>query len=504
MNKFLAKIILKAVSSIDGKTFKLIFGDYFSSPLSSNERSSSWVYVATDILGKYFAKANFRVYKIVDNNAIEIKEHPLVDIFKNPNDYQTFWEIKYNWAFHFALYGNSYLIKIRDKFGIPRQIVQVNPFSIQPYYENKQLKYYKFITPSENKILPVEDVIHLKYPNPENMLEGKPIISNILSQVEVDVLQTKYQQQFYRSGGFLGQTFIAKQELSAKTFERLKAELEKRYGGGYENSYKVGLLELVEPVKHAYSIKDMELTLQRQLARDEILAAFQIPKILAGIGDNINRATAEASIFQFTSGVVDPLTSYFGSILTQSFSKDFKNGDKLLIEPDPLAPKDVEANIKYYQAGLNMGWLTLNEVREAENYPRLELSGADEPIVAVNRMPLSNWYNNQMGNIVNNNFDKNMKQEEDGLKIQTLIFSKKYFTLEEAKKWIEEHGFVDNGVDETENSYRFRQRDPEDFDPESFRTITIDTGIKAVVGKLKNDNKNYSTIDYISIVTLIN
>lgn len=500
MNKMFAKLLLKAVNSIDSKTFKVLFGDWFNAPYTSNEKSSSWVFVATDILGKFFAKANFRVYRVEENNNyIELNDHPIAMIFKKPNDYQTFWEIKYNLAFHFAIYGNSYLIKLRDKLKVPRALVQVRPFSITPYYEDKKLKYYKYNNGNENIELNPDDVIHLRYPNPENMLEGKPIISNILSQVEVDVLQTKYQQQFYRSGGFLGQTFVAKQELSDKTFKRLSEVLEKRYGGGYENAYKVALLELVEPIKQAYSIKDMELTLQRQLSRDEILAAFQIPKILAGIGDNINRATAEASIFQFTSGVVDPLCSYFGNIFTQSFSKDFEGGEKLLIEADPLAPKDVEANIRYYREGLNMGWLTLNDVRANENYPIFDFDEANEPIIAVNRMPISNWKNNRVGNIVEN-YETNINNKAKGLVIQTLIFYKEYFTLEEAKKWIKEHGFVDNGYDETENTYRFRQRDPEDFIQDSFRTITITTGIKAVVGKLKEDDKNYSAIDYISIV----
>lgn len=498
MNKFFQKLLTKVFNKLDNKTFRILFGDY---PYSNVGQNSSWVFVATDILGKFFAKANYRVYKIdKNNNYIELYDHPINDIFKHPNDYQTFWEIKYNLAFHFAIYGNSYLIKLRDKLGVPRAIVQIKPFNITPYIENKTIKYYKYQNGTEIINIPVEDVIHFKYPNPENMLEGKPIINNILSQVEVDILQTKYQQQFYRSGGFLGQTFIAKQELSDKTFKRLSEELQKRYGGGYENAYKVALLELVEPVKQAYSIRDMELTLQRQLSRDEILAAFQIPKILAGIGDNINRATAEASIFQFTSGVVDPLCSYFSNIFTQSFSKDFAGGNRLVIEADPLAPKDVEANIKYYQAGLNMGWLTLNDVRISESYPKFEFAEADEPIIAVNRMPISNWKNNKVGNIVE---DSKMKKEDKGLVIQTIIFSKEYFTLEEARKWIKEHGFVDNGYDETENSYRFRQRDPDDFIRDSFRTITITTGIKAVVGKLKDDDKNYCAIDYISVAKTI-
>ena len=46
------------------------------------------------------------------------------------------------------------------------------------------------------------------------------------------------------------------------------------------------------------------------------------------------------------------------------------------------------------------------------------------------------------------------------------------------------------GWDETENSWRYRVRDPEDFIQDSFRTKEIDTGVKAVFGKLKEDGED--------------
>ena len=67
--------------------------------------------------------------------------------------------------------------------------------------------------------------------------------------------------------------------------------------------------------------------------------------------------------------------------------------------------------------------------------------------------------------------------------VQSLIFSKDMFTLEQARKWIADHNeFSDHGVDETETSYRFRQYDPEHFS--KFRTIDITDGIKGVYGQI--------------------
>ena len=70
------------------------------------------------------------------------------------------------------------------------------------------------------------------------------------------------------------------------------------------------------------------------------------------------------------------------------------------------------------------------------------------------------------------------KQSSD---IQTLIFDKKLFNQYQAVEWLYDHGFdITKPVDETKNTYRYRQKPPKYF--QVMRTIKITDGIKAVVG----------------------
>jgi len=82
-------------------------------------------------------------------------------------------------------------------------------------------------------------------------------------------------------------------------------------------------------------------------------------------------------------------------------------------------------------------------------------------------------------------FDNVMKAETTT--VQSLIFDKKNFTIEEARKWARDHDFRDDKVDETEDSIRLRQKDPADFIEGSFRTIELTDGVKAVIGRLKDN-----------------
>lgn len=73
--------------------------------------------------------------------------------------------------------------------------------------------------------------------------------------------------------------------------------------------------------------------------------------------------------------------------------------------------------------------------------------------------------------------------------VQSLALSKKRFsTAVEAKRWARQHGFEAPKVDETENEWRLRQDDPSFFHPESFRSIKLRPGVRAIIGKRLADD----------------
>jgi hypothetical protein len=68
----------------------------------------------------------------------------------------------------------------------------------------------------------------------------------------------------------------------------------------------------------------------------------------------------------------------------------------------------------------------------------------------------------------------------------TVILNKDRFpTKAAARDWVKSHGFKTETVRETTNSWRFRQRPPEDFAQDSFRTVKATNGVSIVVGHLK-------------------
>lgn len=65
--------------------------------------------------------------------------------------------------------------------------------------------------------------------------------------------------------------------------------------------------------------------------------------------------------------------------------------------------------------------------------------------------------------------------------VQTLIFDRERFDRNSAKKWARDHDFRDDKVDVTNNSIRLRQFSPGQCRDRSFRTISLTTGVQAVI-----------------------
>lgn len=63
-------------------------------------------------------------------------------------------------------------------------------------------------------------------------------------------------------------------------------------------------------------------------------------------------------------------------------------------------------------------------------------------------------------------------------RIQSVLFSKKHWTLQGAMQWLAQHGYHSIKLDETDKMYRFRQEDPYNFN--HFRIKKIKHGSKTI------------------------
>ncbi len=181
---FLQRIALRyalknnQVSFTDYDKFLSVFGPYFGLNVSS-KKFVGWVADCLDIWGKYFGKAKFRLYDEGNDNK-EVEKHPILDLFKSPNTFQTRWEILYRMACNFGIDGDSFLLKLRDGLNVPREVIQLTPHLVEIKSSKTEfIDHYIYNTGTERIRLEKSEVIHFRYPDPHNQVKGLPIISRI-------------------------------------------------------------------------------------------------------------------------------------------------------------------------------------------------------------------------------------------------------------------------------------------------------------------------------------
>ena len=342
------------------------------------------VFNAIEVHGFYYSKAKFRVYREENGKLIEDTKHPLNNLFTKPNSYETWWRYAYLMAANWGLSGVNYFYIMRNKINKqPFGYQQLPPMLIEKKYdENGVFTHYEYNDGTNVIKISKDDMLEIQYPNPYSASKGLAIVSTIADQMKVNALQMHYMKKFFENGGFMGLVFTTNQAMTPANFKRTLEMLESKFQGKDAAYKEVGLFDSgLSPVKAAYSINDMDITGSRELTKKDIYEAWKVADVMVGRG-TMDRAGNEAAIYQFTSGIIDPLMCYVDNVLTLFAQNEWK--DKTLkVMHDTLAPKDQESSLKYYESGLKNGWLTINEVRKEENWNELNYGLANVPTVNV-------------------------------------------------------------------------------------------------------------------------
>lgn len=90
-----------------------------------------------------------------------------------------------------------------------------------------------------------------------------------------------------------------------------------------------------------------------------------------------------------------------------------------------------------------------------------------------------------------------IKAKKNGRRVETVIFSKKNWTLARAEKWTSAHDFKTSDPQHTSSSFRFRQFDPKECNSNSYETLTenMPKGVSLVVCSKKEKSLENSMPD---------
>ena len=343
--------------------------------------NTGWVYACTRAISEEVAKIQFRLFKVQGEDHVEIFDHPLLDLLSSINPHQTRYELLYSTASHLELAGNSYwlLDGVNSEKDKPSAIYLISPQYIKPIKAMlpEFIKGYSYKVDGETRILKTFEVLHLKYPDPNDPYEGIGTVQSIADWIDSDNYVTQFNANFFKNGARLGGTLESENSMAIEQQKVLRTSFENLYKGA-GNAYKVAVLP--KGVKYnelSGTPKDMDFPGLKTVNRDEILAGFRVPKTILGASESeTNRATAETANYVFSERTIKPKME----MLVQSLNEFLvpRYGDNLVLDFKSPTPDDLDAKVKEVGAALpGQASMSINEVRE-RYYGLPPIEGGDE------------------------------------------------------------------------------------------------------------------------------
>lgn len=331
---------------------------------------SLYVTACISKIAEKVASTELELYQVLNSrgDTKEIQVSPILDLLYKPNPFQTkteFWETT---VINLKCTGDAYWLKIRNKGGRVVELWNLRPDLVTINSDPELfIKDYQFEKADGTKItLAKDDVVHFKYPNPLNQYFGLSPIKSAARRIQTEDYATSYQMNFFVNSARPDALIKNKSgTLSKLQTEELREGWEKKYKGLSNNS-KIAILHGdLEYQQISLSQREMDYIESMKFTRDDILAAFKVPKPIVAIVDDVNRANSETAMFIFLSETIKPeIMRICEKINEELVYVDF--GDKYYIDFEDPTPANRELELKTYQEGIASNWLLINEVRQME------------------------------------------------------------------------------------------------------------------------------------------
>lgn len=379
-----------------------------------------WVFACIRAIIEKVAEIDLYLYRYDKQGKKEIvMSHPAIDLLYAPSRYFSKYDIfEYTQGF-MELYGNAYWFVERDRRGQPVEIFLLHPnnMKVVASKENYVDHYLYTLDGKQQKLYP-QNIIHFKTFNPKSFIYGVSTISAVRATANSDASSKKYNEKFYENGAVPLAALTTPHVMNEAEQKRTLAAWNSAYMG-VQNAFKTAFLQNGIDFK-TFNIPhtDQQYIEQRILNRDEILAIFRVPKIILGITEDVNYASAKASNYVFTLHNIQPKCQRIVDVLTKSFLPMFGTDDLEFGFRSPVQ-EDRNEEVNYYSSGRLNGYLSPNDIRRAEGLPELE-GGESVLVDGVMLQPKKSQKDIPMTSIIAKNLAQSLLEAEKSKKEKSI------------------------------------------------------------------------------------
>jgi HK97 family phage portal protein len=296
---------------------------------------------------------------------------------------------------YWLLDGNCCIIPFPPGYGETPQSMWPVRWKYMEYTTDERTGHVKKWIYAPNNNLKVElkpeDVLHLRFWNPNDPIEGlAPSRAGSLPILSLQRAQN-YNFQFFENGAVASGILHTDKQLSRNTFERTKAQVNEEYGVKQQQAHKIMVLE--QGLKWAatgVTHRDMEFPALHHLNAEEILQIYGMKKSIISITADLNFATAQSERKEWWHGTCLPLMNFIEETLAFGFFGTRGIDLDILFDISSIAAlhEAFADKVKTADVLLRLGF-TRNEVNKRLELGFPNVKWGDAAYMPVNMMPVN-------------------------------------------------------------------------------------------------------------------
>ena len=368
--------ILKRIQNLF-TTKKRSFLDYATGQLRSQSGSGiivsentamtySAVWQACRILSESVAQLPMYVCEKEKNGDKIIRsDHAMYKLVHDePNPYMT----QFNWTqkcmYDLCVNGNSYVQIIRNQQGKPIELMPLD-------HQNITIKILEgviyYSDAGTGQTIDMFDMLHFKTMSKDGIVGLSPIdtlantISNGLGLLE-------YSNSYFRNGAKVSGVLQTDASLSQESVDRLRNSFNMNYSSIGDSNKTLVLEEGLKFNAISLSNEASQFLSSREFSIAEIARCFSLPPHLLRDLSKSSFNNIQEQSREFVQFSLMPYIRIFETELTR---KLFSNGEKgklfIEINTNSLLRGNPQERAEYYRTMLNIGALSVNEIRRKEN-----------------------------------------------------------------------------------------------------------------------------------------
>lgn len=332
---------------------------------------SPWVYSDIKLIADRVASrdAALKVKRRSDKKTV-IEDHAFLELMDEPNAFMSGSFLKrytVNWL---LLRGNGYLFvstrrpgvgEPEDLWPLAANMVRPLPETIrrgQGIFRDIELIDYEYNVNGSLEILPGENIVHFRAPNPFDWWEGLSPLTAALIGVQMDNAQAVWQRDFFAKENAIPSAIISVPPTTSPVdFDRQREILRQQMSEGQKRLFTRSGDLTVETITQ--TLEQMQIIDSRKFNRDEIDRVYGVPEgLISGGLSGDSRLAAEIA---FARNTIQPLIDYIAEQLSTDLALYY--GDDIMFEAPNVIPQDRALEVQEYTTYSQD--MTIDENREA-------------------------------------------------------------------------------------------------------------------------------------------